>query len=170
LMDELEIYRILPDEYNNCPGDMIICGDGGCGTVEACEERACRPGLTLCETTGECLPPDYECVECTDEAPYYCAWQQSCEPNAQACIDACNSSGYNFWCEPYDQCLYYQYYCPDETDGGISGEGGFGGVGGFAGFGMGGFPGGFAGAPPIGGAPFPGEGIAGEGIIIDEGP
>jgi hypothetical protein len=176
LMDELEIYRVLPDEFGNCPGDMIRCGDGGCGTEQACEDRECLPGLTLCETTGQCLPPDYHCIECAAEEPFFCAWQDTCTPNQQACIDTCNSSGDYFWCESYDACIYYQYYCPDDTDGGIGGEGGFGGsfagvggVGGFAGFGMGGFPGGFAGFGPIGGAPVPGP-VGGMGVIIDEGP
>jgi hypothetical protein len=176
LMDELEVYRILPDEYGNCPGDTIRCGDGGCGTEAACEGRECLPGTVLCETTGQCLPPHYECVECTEEEPFFCAWQDACTPNQQACIDACDSTGYNFWCESFDQCIYYDYYCPDDTDGGIGGEGGFsgsfggvGGVGGFAGFGMGGFPGGFAGVGPVGGAPFPGP-VGGAGAMIDEGP
>jgi hypothetical protein len=166
LADELEQYRYLPDEYGNCPNDLIRCGDGGCGTEEACEDRQCEAGYTMCEAAGRCLDRYEHCPECTETSPFYCHVLQSCVLDAQACADACDYEwgGQYVWCEQLNQCVEY-YYCEvSEDDAGVigfAGNGGFGGIGGgiggFAGFGMGGFPGGGV----------AGAGAAGDGVVIE---
>jgi hypothetical protein len=105
---ELEQYRYLPDDHGNCEGDMVLCGDGGCGTPEACETRQCSAGAAKCESTGSCYYPEEGdfCPECTEEAPYFCRVTDTCVPNEQVCADACEEQGNGYvWCELARQCL-----------------------------------------------------------------
>jgi hypothetical protein len=127
LITELEQYRYLPDEDGNCADGMVRCGDGGCGTAEACEDRRCRVGATICESTNGCYYPEYEyCPECTEEAPYFCRLNDSCVADEQVCIDACAEQGEDYvWCELVQECMP-SYYC--EEYGGGGGMGGMGGI------------------------------------------
>jgi len=156
LTDELEMYRFLPDENGVCPNDLIRCGDGGCGTVEACESRRCPAGQVMCESAGFCTHPQ-ECVTCDDAVPYYCEVTGSCVADVQICAQACEYQwgGEYVWCDEQNRCVPYYYCETSQEDGGVIGFAGVGGMGGFAGFGMGGFPGGG----------LPDDGAAGVGAI-----
>ena len=124
LSAELEQYRYLPDEQGNCADGMILCGDGGCGTPEACEGRRCHVGATFCESTNSCYYPEYGdyCPECTEEAPYYCRLNESCVADQQACNDVCAEQGEGYvWCEPVQECIP-SFYC-DQYGGGGGGRG-----------------------------------------------
>jgi len=141
LATEIERYRYLPDEYGNCPGDLQLCGDGGCGTAEQCETRLCSYGF-FCESRQQCVYDEYECPTCTETSPFFCSVSNSCIASEADCAALCDQYEDQRWCDYWNQCQYIFDHCPDiggDDDGGVpvggfGGFGGFGGMGGAAGF------------------------------------
>lgn len=108
LSAELERFRYLPDAFGSCPNDLAMCNDGGCGTLEECEMRRCTLGTTWCEAMQQCIDEQWQaCVECGEEAPFYCPLDASCVSDIDACSRQCeliNGPGWIFcpatgWCE-----------------------------------------------------------------------
>jgi hypothetical protein len=127
LAEELELYRYLPDQYGNCPNDLVRCADGTCGTSEQCEDR-CYEDQVWCEAYGECVY-SYDCPpECPDEVPHYCALAAECVTDEPSCRAICDDAPGYAWCDYYDSCQS-EGDCPNDDDGGVPMSGGAGGIG-----------------------------------------
>ena len=103
LAAELERFRYLPDGSGVCPNDLVVCNDGGCGTVEDCETRRCSPPQTWCEPMQQCIDEQWqECVACEGDTPFYCPLDQMCVAGLEVCSSQCeltNGPGWVF-CQP----------------------------------------------------------------------
>ena len=136
LSGELERYRYLPDQNNECPDGLELCGIGGddyygqqsCGTEEQCVEWRCPVRAKWCESFSQCIGYDQPCVDCEDETPFYCPPTESCVTSRDECNESCGQPGY-VYCPSYGGCVP-AYYCDYvDVDGGVS-DGGFDGSGG----------------------------------------
>lgn len=54
LGDELESFRYLPDEFGNCPNDLMLCSNNTCGTPEQCQQR-CGYDEVWCPSLQQCI-------------------------------------------------------------------------------------------------------------------
>lgn len=132
LADELEIFRYLPDDNGNCPMDLELCGDGGCGTTEQCAERICVFGEYWCESRSRCYNPQWDnCPNCDELMPVYCGWTSECVEHVDVCIAACESAQDYEWCYAQNECASIGGCYGGDDDAGVGGFGG--GIGGFGG-------------------------------------
>lgn len=119
---ELERYRAIPDVTGTCPEALMLCGDGGCGSADACEQRKCQPGMSFCDVWQRCVFEGSGCPTCEDPAaPVYCAPVSACVASKESCSMAvCANTPGSVYCEPVQSCAM-----PAECDA-LMGAGGAG--------------------------------------------
>jgi hypothetical protein len=107
LAAELERFRILPDLTGECPNELMVCGDGGCGSAQACSDRQCQPGMTFCEPWQRCVFEDSGCPTCEEDAtaPFYCPPVLACVAALESCTtSACGGAPDTVYCPPVQSC------------------------------------------------------------------
>jgi hypothetical protein len=117
LPKELENFRYLPDEFGNCPNDLQLCGDGGCGTAEQCVERQCALGQHWCDSKQLCIGPGEICTSCPNAKPVYCFLSNTCVVTQEDCWATCDAIPGQAYCAVFNSCTEIGQ-CPDDEDGG----------------------------------------------------
>ncbi len=102
LPTELEMYRVLPDEFGNCPDGLERCENGACGTSEQCS-LACGNGYEWCSVYGYCVDPQWDqCPDCSGDTPVWCPMLGSCVATQDDCFVECQDG--LVYCEMFGEC------------------------------------------------------------------
>jgi hypothetical protein len=105
-------FQYLPDRDGVCPNDLVVCGDGGCGTPEECDTRPCEPTHQWCDATGGCIEKLSVCPTCDEATPLFCPADESCVVDATECSERCeNIFGHGYAYCPTDNTCSLPEFC-----------------------------------------------------------